>query len=97
MGYYAELEIERSIAEGDYDTKTPNKNSSRKGIINYLYKKGFIKEEDRTTIINSYCEQVLETKIKKQQKQCVLIQENFKKFISFVHKEFIRKKKNPQP
>lgn len=97
MGYYAELEIERCIAEGDYNETTPSKSGSRRGIINYLYKKGFIKEEDRTTIINSYCEQILQTKVKKQQKQCILIQENFSKFVSFVNLEFKRKRKIPQP
>lgn len=97
MGYYAELEIERCISEGDYGNKTPNKSGSRRGIVNYLYKKGFIKEEDRTTIINSYCEQILQTKVKKQKKQCVLIQENFSKFVSFVNSEFKIKTKIPQP
>lgn len=97
MGYYADLEIERCIAEGDYSSGTPSKSGSRKGIVNYLYKKGFTKEEDRTTIINSYCEQILKTNLKKQQKQCVLIQENFQKFVSFVNLKFIQKQKNPQP
>jgi len=97
MGYYAELEIERCIAEGDYGDRTHSKSGSRRGIVNYLHKKGFTNEEDKTTIINSYCEQVLETKVKKQQKQCILIQENFLKFVTFVNSEFIKKRKNPQP
>lgn len=97
MGYYAELEIERSIAEGDYKTKAPSAKGMKRGVINYLYKKGFIKEEDRTTIINSYFEQILKSKLKKQQKQCVIIQENFGKFTTFVNKEYIQKRKNPQP
>jgi hypothetical protein len=29
-GYYVELEIERSIAEGDYDAQNPNKKCLRK-------------------------------------------------------------------
>ena len=96
MGYYAELEIERCISEGDYNNTTPNKNRSRAGVIKFLHKKGFKKEEDKTTIINSYCEKILESKVKKKQKQCILIQENFPKFASFVNSEFIQKTKSPK-
>ena len=97
MGYYAELEIERCINEGDYGAKTPNKRQAINGLQNYLFNKGFTKQEDRKTIINSYCEQILESKVKKLQKQCVLIQENFPKFTSFVNSKFIQKNKKPQP
>jgi hypothetical protein len=95
MGYYADLEVERSIAEGDYGNTTYSKKGAIRGITNYLYKKGFKKEEDRTTIVNSFIEQSLGSSVKKSMKQCALIQDNFSKFTSFVESNFIKNTKAP--
>jgi hypothetical protein len=93
MGYYADLEVERSIAEGDYENRTYSKKGAIRGVTNYLYKKGFKKEEDREVIINSFIEESLNSPLKKRIKQCALIQENFSKFTSFVESNFIKNRK----
>jgi hypothetical protein len=63
MGYYADLEVERSI-EGDYENRTYYKKGAIR-VTNYLYKKD-LKEEDRDYNCNSFIEQSLGSSVEKR-------------------------------
>jgi hypothetical protein len=59
----------------------------QKGVRVYLNKKGFIKEDDKITIINNFVEEVLNLKYRNVKNSFYLTSLNFKIFTIYLQKQ----------
>ena len=59
----------------------------QKGVRIYLNKKGFIKEDDKITILNNFIEEVLNLKARDCKNLFYLVSCNFKSFVMYLNKQ----------
>ena len=59
----------------------------KKGVLTFLHKKGFIKEEDRQTVVSNFTEEVLNITKKSYNYKLELVSFNFELFHTYLNKQ----------